>query len=39
MAKGSGSLFHLLEPMYDRRVELVLVGKVVLEIAAGCECL
>jgi hypothetical protein len=33
--KGGIVLFHLLELMYDRGVELVLVSEVILEVAVG----
>jgi hypothetical protein len=37
VVKGLGSLFHLFESVYDRGVELVFVGKMVLKVVAGCK--
>jgi hypothetical protein len=37
--KGMGGRLHLLESMYDGRVEFMFIGEVPLEVAVGRECL
>jgi hypothetical protein len=38
VTRGLVSELHLLEPMYNGRVKLMLVTEMSLIIAAGCEC-